>query len=476
MLYSLRSYHILLLLTYLLVAPTLAELLDLRVTRGLGRKGYKKNRVSVITHGPKNFTDFKFDYSKKFQYRWTKWSDANRHKNQPYIPERWLHSTLIDVDGEKNITIDGTKITIKVPKFKSQARGVIFSDPCFAPPKGVQSWITCTFSKQWNTFNNTLNILQYSLSGIHGNNLDYWMMLGDNFYDQNGAITDVFYSKLPLSVKSLPMAMIIGNHDMWISGGPANSDEFDQHGIGMMQYYAMDPVSSQSKEVIAKGDFLDFSLNPDVVGPPWNVSLNTASNLIWYNAIGDVAFIGVSGAFTEREAGPHLNEACQWLNTMSGHDSKPNWLFLLGHWDRDTSTPSEQCDPCLHMDTPSIYHRMRNITGCKEYGNRFKYQDGHTHCNYIREVVPSSTYGDLSIANSEPLGVTIGGAGMSGCSQYGFEYIDSDNESLRLWYFELENATGPSRSTEILQCIKENGLPNCTQYGKLWFEGNSSNY
>ena len=51
---------------------------DLRVARGLGPKGYGKVRISVITHGPANFSDFAFDYSAEFQYRWTKWRDPER--------------------------------------------------------------------------------------------------------------------------------------------------------------------------------------------------------------------------------------------------------------------------------------------------------------------------------------------------------------------------------------------------------------
>jgi hypothetical protein len=257
------------------------------------------------------------------------------------------------------------------------------------------------------------------------------------------------------------MAMVIGNHDMWIEGGPADADEYDQHGNGMMQYYAMDPAASIA---LNHGNFLDFSVNPDEIAQ-WNTSLNTAANLIWWNQIGDTAFIGVSGAFTEQELGPHLDAACQWLATMEDEQdaTKPNWLFLLGHWDKDTSQTGEQCDPCAGMATPSIYHRLRNTPGCLEFGNRFKYQDGHTHCNYIQEKDPT---------NNEALGFMIGGAGMKGCSQYGFEYIESDGASnLKIWYFELENNNTASRSDVVFACIEEYGLSNCTEHAVLWFEG-----
>ena len=449
--------------THTAAAP---QFVDLRVTRGLGTKGYSAMRISAITHGPFNFTDFNFTYSAPFKYRWTAWPDPVRAHAQPNVPERWLHSALIHMTApEQHFTVAGAPVTIRLPPINTGARGLIISDPCFTPPSGVQHWIDCRWSEQWQTFNRTLRLLEHSLAGHsnEANNVDYWMSLGDNFYDQNGAITDVLYASLSLAAKSKPMGMIIGNHDMWIEGGPSDGDQYDQHGNGMMQYYAVDPASSLHTEKFTEpGQFLDFSVDPDAVAK-WNTSLNTASNLIFWHSYGDVAFIGVSGAFSEQELGPHLDAACQWLEHM---EDPPNWLFLLGHWDKDTSQVGEHCDPCPHMATPEIYQRLRNTSGCQQFGNRFKYQDGHTHCNYIQEVDP--------LANNEAVGLMIGGSGMDGCSQYGFEYIDSDGESLEMYYFELENATGPSRAEEILTCIEEHGLPNCKQLGTLWFEGNAS--
>ena len=144
---------------------------------------------------------------------------------------------------------------------------------------------------------------------------------------------------------------------------------------------------------------------------------------------------------------------------------RPRWAFLVGHWDKDTSQAGEQCDPCPHMDTPSIYRRLRDTPGCAEFGNRLKYQDGHTHCNYVQEA---------DGATGEALGLMIGASGMDGCSQYGFEYVDSTGGQMRVWYFEMESAKGPSRSETVLSCIAARGLPNCTHLGTLWFAGNST--
>ena len=448
---------------------------DLRVTRGLGPKGYEKMRVSVITHGPQEFYDINFTYSAKFQYRWTAWPDATRAKNQPDVPERWLHSMLVNVGngtfgGSRNLTIGGYAIEISLPPAGKGSRGIIISDPCFTPPHGVQSWIDCKWSTPWNTYESLIRLLEGTAGVDTGKGVDYWTILGDNFYDQNGAISDVFFRNLSLKVKSKPLSIVIGNHDMWIEGGPSDGDQYDQHGNGMMQYYALDPASSISSAVIKQqqqqpGLFLDFSLDPDVVAQ-WNGTLNTASNLVWYNAIGDTAYIGVSGAFSEQVLSPHLNAACAWLASEIERDSSGiRWLFLLGHWDKDTSQQGEQCDPCSHMSTPSIYQRLRNTSGCREFGNRLKYMDGHTHCNYVQEVDAEGT--------GEALGLMIGGSGMDGCGQFGFEYVDSTENQLKVFYFELEREGSPSRAEEILTCIEKHGIGNCTELAKVWYDSNS---
>jgi hypothetical protein len=291
-------------------------------------------------------------------------------------------------------------------------------------------------------------------SALAGDNLDFWMLLGDNFYDQNGVLSDLMFSALSADVKRKFSAMVVGNHDCWIAGGPDKSDEYDQHGIGMMQYYALDTQSSLHDDV----NFLDFSIDPDKV-QQWNKSLNKASNLFWYNMLGDVGFIGVAGAFPEEEVGPYLDQACQWLGTVS---PRPNWVFLFGHWN---GGGDNWCNPCPYMDTPDIYRRLLSTPGCKEFGSRLKYQDGHVHCNQIQELDPHT---------QDAVGLMIGASGMDGCSQYGFEYMESSNGRLQIYYFELDNDSGLHQSEPVLECIRKVGLPNCLHFATLWFDGNST--
>jgi hypothetical protein len=81
--------------------------------------------------------------------------------------------------------------------------------------------------------------------------------------------------------------------------------------------------------------------------------------------------------------------------------------------------------------------------------------DGHTHCNYVQE---------------KDVGFMIGGSGMQGCGQFGFEYVDSTGGELQIYYFELERVNTTSRSDEILNCIEEKGVSECTSLATIWFD------
>eukprot|EP00747_Dinoflagellata_sp_TGD_P059013 gnl/TRDRNA2_/TRDRNA2_151375_c1_seq1.p1 gnl/TRDRNA2_/TRDRNA2_151375_c1~~gnl/TRDRNA2_/TRDRNA2_151375_c1_seq1.p1 ORF type:complete len:103 (-),score=9.90 gnl/TRDRNA2_/TRDRNA2_151375_c1_seq1:90-398(-) len=102
------------------------------------------------------------------------------------------------------------------------------------------------------------------------------------------------------------------------------------------------------------------------------------------------------------------------------------------------------------------------MPGCREFGDRLKYQDGHLHCNRVQEH---------DAVSGAPTGFLIGASGMEGCSQYGFEYIESSEGRLRIFYFELDNEAGLHRTDEVLRCIRDLGLSNCTNLATLWFDG-----
>lgn len=405
----------------------------------------------MITQGPAAFRDFHFDYSSEFRYRWTRWSDPTRFQNQPYIPVRWLHSSLIDVPsgGRQVLSIGGRQVQVSLPLAGGDVRGMIIADPCFTPPRSVQSWISCRNTTIGSEYARTVSLLN---SALAGSALDFWMMLGDNFYDQNGALNDLVFQQLSLEAKQKVFATVVGNHDIWVGGGPSTGDEFDQHGIGTMQYFPMDPAASLSRGA----DFLDFSVDPDKVAH-WNTTLNSPGNLVWYYSLGSLAFIGYSGAFPETVVGPYLDAACSWL---SGVSPSPGWVFLVSHWDGQWDE-SAGCNPCPNMDVVSAYSRLLRTPGCAEFGSRLKYFCGHTHQNNVMDQP-----GRLPTP-----GFRIGGFGAVDAVNSGFAYVESIQGRLRVLYFELEDyASGRDNSARILDCISRQGLPGCTQLGLTWFD------
>ena len=80
--------------------------------------------------------------------------------------------------------------------------------------------------------------------------VDYFALLGDNFYDQDGRLTRAIWDQLSIQTKSVMLQTVPGNHDHWICGGPACGDEYDQSSHGLMQFYAQDPVASVLSTVL----------------------------------------------------------------------------------------------------------------------------------------------------------------------------------------------------------------------------------
>ena len=234
----------------------------------------------------------------------------------------------------------------------------------------------------------------------------------DNFYDQGGELSTDFFSRVSHNVKRRFWLIVNGNHDNWVCGFPACGSQSDNFGIGQMQYYPMDSVAS------ADGSRLfDFDLDPDS-HPKWSSFLNNASNFLFYHKLGNVAFLGYSGAASYQETFPHLQAACKYFE-----ESRPEMIFLLGHWNSGGLGCSNS------MSVPSVYDALLTIPECAAFRSRLKYMDGHEHCNYIQASDGDNKYGFM-----------IGGHGMAdvGCRpQYGFAYLDTTQGSAKLYYFEV---------------------------------------
>merc|ERR1712232_504363 len=268
---------------------------------------------------------------------------------------------------------------------------------------------------------------------------DYWMLLGDNFYDKgHGWLTSKFYSGLSKDVASKVNGAIMGNHDYWTSGHPSSTDAKDSFGNGHMQWYAQDTISAKLNEALP----FDFTSNPDdsqVVNP---------SNTFWYNMVGNVAMIGFSNNYDWASLQPYFQEACEWASF-----AEPAIVLLLGHWHKPDCGCSED------MPTKEVYRKLLGMPGCS--GLNIKYLEGHKHCNYVAEKDTGFLVGAFGFEDAD---VKCAGA-------FGLPILDTRNGRAKMYYFELGvHGQRSPHFDDIMRCIANQGLSGCTHLAKLWLD------
>lgn len=162
--------------------------LDLRVSKAYGSRGYDKVRISVIANSTID-SDI-FSYSEAFKYRWT---------------DNVLNTGVVTVTpGEKTrFNIGSETVDIFVPVKGEGTRGVLIADPCF-----TSEYIICLYKKPFEIFDHLTSLL--NAINAHDDN-HFWMILGDNFYDQKGENSKTWFSALTTASKSKVMATVPGN-------------------------------------------------------------------------------------------------------------------------------------------------------------------------------------------------------------------------------------------------------------------------
>eukprot|EP00931_Biecheleriopsis_adriatica_P049295 TRINITY_DN28511_c0_g1_i2.p1 TRINITY_DN28511_c0_g1~~TRINITY_DN28511_c0_g1_i2.p1 ORF type:complete len:493 (-),score=74.20 TRINITY_DN28511_c0_g1_i2:72-1484(-) len=399
---------------------------ELRVTKGLGTKGYNKVRISVIANRLLDAFDFNFTYRHQFRHRWT---------------ESFLHSKLVELSpGVNTLSVAGQKVVIDLPPEDSGIRGVFISDPCFS-----SKWIACTYKDIFQTFPRSVALLNGAFADP---SMNLFSIVGDNFYDQSGELSKTFFRQLSQDVQRRFQIVVNGNHDNWVCGSPGCGDHNDHFGIGHMQYYPSDPVAS-----ILPGqddsNFLDFSVDPDARGA-WNSWMNKGSNFVVFHKLGNIGFLSFSGAASFADSKPHFQQACRYFG-----ESRPALVLLLGHWNSDDMGCTGG------MTTPDVRQELLELPECSFLGERLKYVDGHKHCNHIQAK-----------NGTEPYGFMIGAHGMiAPCRpQFGFLFLDSTQGRVKLHYFEVASLFKGNRFDEILHCVEQHGLAGCTSFAETWLD------
>jgi len=285
--------------------------------------------------------------------------------------------------------------------------------------------------------------------------VDFRVIVGDNFYDRDGGITSRFFSRLSAEAKAQFSLTVPGNHDFWTDGTPVAKSAADQFGNGFFQYYGMDAHAGKTWPLTAP-----FNLS---VPPGLHGHLPPAGNYFYYNKIGNTGFIGYSGAHSLEEHGELFAESCSYFDT----EPRPEVIFLLGHW----SEPGLGCP--VGMSTPEVYRTLGGLGGCNH--GTLRYVMGHTHCNRVAAVAPPIRRADGGLGSQskgESVGYLIGGAGVRGdfmgCNTLGFGYFEAGNGGNELMVgFDLANETH-DQFDAALHCFGTKGVASCLEYGTVW--------
>lgn len=418
--------------------------IDLRVTPAMGSRNPTTPgslvRVSVVTNLTAPLVseadaDF-FDFEQPFEHRWT---------------NKFLHSAIKQVTpGEAtNFTINGTDVQIFVPTADEGARGVVIADPCF---HGAAAG--CSYGEKFQTFSRMTALLNLATADPAGTgmNAEYWMILGDNFYDRDGHLAQAWFDQLTLETKSKVFATVAGNHDYWGAGDGLLAIDKDQFGNGNVQFYGMDSVASiNAINSSVPGNFMDLSVDPDA--PKTHHQLAAMENFFSYFLVGNVGFILYSGGYTYQDSKPLFQEACAWLK-----ESKPDVAFVTGHW----NDAGLGCSAT--MDVPAVYSEIKGFDGCAQLDDaqQLKYIMGHTHCN---EVTATDKRGD------EPaLGMMVAGQGMEGCGNFGVPMVDTKPDGrVEVVYYEVQSVkSSTDRYDDISKCFATKGIGACQDLGTVW--------
>lgn len=365
----------------------------------------------------------------------------------------------------------------------------------------------CTFANTFDTFNRTPAFLNALAAGPDP--VDFWHILGDNFYDKDGSLTTAWFGQLETATKATPFATALGNHDYWVradknsdthavsrrcffidfffnlnkkhiyerkravfvytyplfslkgvavfvfSGGqqvhgtPESATDDDDYSNGKLQFYAQDAAASVLQGQIAVSDnavFLNLTVDPDGALLTVAQKRPDVSNSVWWHAMGDLGFVGYSGAYTFAEVQPYFAQACEWLGALNA-----NATFVVGHW----NDAGMGCD--ADMDVPDVFAAISAMPGCDGLAAKssLRYVMGHTHCNSVTE------------ANT---GFMVAGQGMGGCGNFGVPVFDTATQPgrVQVHYFDLTTAEVAAAATS---CVRNQGYGACLgDFATTWLD------
>jgi len=408
------------------------EEFGLRVAKGHGLRDYGSVRISIVSDSivsPAGSGSNFFDYSAQFKYKWTQY---------------YIHSAVKSViPGQLNNFVLGNRnVSITIPPAGDGVAGVIIADPCFQDTS-ITALVGCIYAKEFKLATRSPALLNAFVGSF---DVDYWGILGDNFYDRTGEGSAIFYSMLNQSVKEKPLITVPGNHDYWILGSPRLSSRNDQCGNGHMQFYAMD--SDAAARVPPGSPLAPFNYSVDPRGGFFSAcKIASADNSRYFQQMGNVGIIAQSGAYTLEEYMPFVTEACKWLASTPGIEVG----ILVGHWDNMLLGVQH------NMDMPHFYDKVSDVPGCAAFAvaGNLKFIMGHTHCNLPHP------HGHVDT------GFMVAGQGMTGCGNYGIPVLDTTGGRTRMFYFDTSS---DEKYEAVMGCVPKKGWRACINLADVWLD------
>lgn len=253
--------------------------------------------------------------------------------------------------------------------------------------------------------------------------------------DRLSMILESFFQALSEDTKTKIFHTVPGNHDYWVNGQPSLHVPKDQLGNGFMQFYGQDVIASSS----------DSSQPYDFTNDPDDGILPAASNFFFYNKVGNIGFIGYSGAYAYEDQLTYLDEACTWASTAD-----LDVFLILGHW----NGAGDGCD--ANSTVPALYEELIALPSCEPVASKMKYFMGHKHCNHV---------------TTADVGFMVGAMGMkdSGCTgEFGIPVVDSTDGYFKVYYFPIAQYDSFDNYDEVLSCFQEKGVSGCYDLATLW--------
>lgn len=362
------------------------EDVSLRVSKGVGSRGYGAVRVSAVCRLPPDAPEapcptgpgsvraagsFAFDHCGRFQHRWTDFH---------------LSTGLVELQpGAQSLSFNHTsgplRLEVSLPPRKAGVHGIVIGDPCIS-----SRYIPGLCNGRWDVMSRLPQILD-QINSVDP--LDFVVILGDAFYDVHGGLTAEFWRRLSWRSQQVFLMAVPGNHDFWMFAPQATLPQ-DQLGFGFAQWYAQDTVATS----------LSAPASRRAPGLRTPAGLPGAEHFFFYHILGDVGFLGYSGAHTWESQAHLFREACSYFAS-----EQPSQVYLLGHWNQ------EELGCEAGMDVPQLFSTLQ-VGACRAMADRMRYFMGHEHCN---------------MPTPDGRGFLVGGAGAAqgNCNEWGFAYVDT---------------------------------------------------